>query len=158
MRCTMPVCSVFFKNWSHVWSGRCTKTSNFVYVFLTREMLVLLVNFEKCPSPLPLWLSPTGTVSHPLPLVALPTYWQPSKSYWLQWGGTVHSVSALTGLILSPRLSLSKLLDLSTWTQNISNSALVGLAAGMLRVFNSSSLSILYILWISAQYCLYPCW
>jgi hypothetical protein len=39
------------------------KTSNFVYVFLTREMLVQLVNFENCHSPLRLWLSPTGTVS-----------------------------------------------------------------------------------------------
>ncbi len=35
---------------SHVWSGRCTKTSHFLYVFLTREMLVQLVNFEKCHS------------------------------------------------------------------------------------------------------------
>jgi hypothetical protein len=60
---TMPVCSVFFKNWSHVWSGRCTKTSHFLYVFLTREMWVQLVNFEKCHSPLRLWLSPTGTLS-----------------------------------------------------------------------------------------------
>ncbi len=59
----MPVCSVFFKNWSHVWSGRCTITSHFVYVFLTREMLVQLVNFEKCHSPLRSRLSPTGTVS-----------------------------------------------------------------------------------------------
>jgi hypothetical protein len=64
MRCTLPVCSVFFKNWSHVWSGRCTKTSHFLYVFLTREMLVQLVNFEKCHTPLRSWLSPTGTVSH----------------------------------------------------------------------------------------------
>ena len=63
MQCTMPICSVFFKNWSHVWSGRCTKTSHFLYVFLTREMLVQLVNFEKCHSPLRSWLSPTGTVS-----------------------------------------------------------------------------------------------
>jgi hypothetical protein len=63
MRCTMLVCSVFFKNWSHVWSGRCTKTSHFLYVFLRREMLVQLVNFEKCHSPLRSWLSPTGTVS-----------------------------------------------------------------------------------------------
>jgi hypothetical protein len=39
------------------------KTSNFLYVFLTREMLVQLVNFEKCHSPLRSWLSPTGTVS-----------------------------------------------------------------------------------------------
>jgi hypothetical protein len=48
---TMPVCSVFFKNWSHVWSGRCTKTSNFLYMFLTREMLVQIVNFEKVTAP-----------------------------------------------------------------------------------------------------------
>jgi hypothetical protein len=53
----------FFKNWSHVWKGRCTKTSNFLYVFFTREMLVQLVNLEKCLSPLRSWLSPAGTVS-----------------------------------------------------------------------------------------------
>jgi hypothetical protein len=28
-------------------AGRCCKTSKFVYVFLTREMLVHLVNFDK---------------------------------------------------------------------------------------------------------------
>jgi hypothetical protein len=40
------------------------KTSHFLYVFLTREMLVQLVNFEKCHSSLlRSWLSPTGTVS-----------------------------------------------------------------------------------------------
>jgi hypothetical protein len=72
MRCTLPVCSVFLKNWSHVWSGRCTQTSHFLYVFLTREMLVQLVNFEKCQSPLRSWLSPAGTVSVVLHVVALP--------------------------------------------------------------------------------------
>jgi hypothetical protein len=39
------------------------ETSHFLYVFLTREMLVQLVNFEKCHSPLRSWLSPTGTLS-----------------------------------------------------------------------------------------------
>jgi hypothetical protein len=49
----------FFKNWSHVWSGRCTKTIHFVYVFLRREMLVQLhvVNFGKCHSLLRSWRS-----------------------------------------------------------------------------------------------------
>jgi hypothetical protein len=67
----MPVCSVFFKNWSHVWSGRRCKTSHFLYVFLARETLVQLVNFEKCHSPLRAWLSPTGTVSIHCSLVLL---------------------------------------------------------------------------------------
>jgi hypothetical protein len=46
----------------HVWSGRGRKTSHFLYVFLKREMLVQLVNLEKCHSPLRLCLSLTGTV------------------------------------------------------------------------------------------------
>jgi hypothetical protein len=39
------------------------QTSHFLYVFLGREMLVLLVNFEKRHSPIHSWLSQTGTVS-----------------------------------------------------------------------------------------------
>ena len=53
----------FFNNCPHVWSGRRCKTSQILYVFLTREMLVHLVNFEKCHSPIHSWPTQTGTVS-----------------------------------------------------------------------------------------------
>jgi hypothetical protein len=35
-----------------VWSCRCTNTRHFLYSLLPREMLVRLVNFDKCRSPL----------------------------------------------------------------------------------------------------------
>jgi hypothetical protein len=44
-------------------AGDARKLDFFLFVFLKREMLVRLVNFEKCHSPLRSWLSPTGTVS-----------------------------------------------------------------------------------------------
>jgi hypothetical protein len=43
-------------------AGDVAKLVHFCTCVLTREMLVYLVNLEKCHSPLHLWLSPTGTI------------------------------------------------------------------------------------------------
>jgi hypothetical protein len=62
----------FFNKCFHVWSWRYRQSSHFLYVFFTQEMLVQLVNFEKCHSPLRSWLSPAGSVSHTTSSIRLP--------------------------------------------------------------------------------------
>jgi hypothetical protein len=57
-------------------AGDAVKLVIFCKCILTQEMLVQLVNFGKCHSPLRLWLSPTGTLS------MMRKYWNVGRPSW----------------------------------------------------------------------------
>ncbi len=96
----------FFNNCPHVWSGRRCKTSQILYVFLTREMLVHLVNFEKCHSPIHSWPTQTGTVSTGKRWITtlIKKLWEISWNMWEQRNGEVNNPESPASLREHARL------------------------------------------------------